>query len=132
MNQYQLPSGGVDEGSKGLHYFIPFIRDEVWKMVVVLVIILLNSAINVISPLLLGYTIDQAIGKRDLGQLFFMVGILFILYFTGLVMNYFQVKRMGNLGQRVLLKLRKRLFYKIQELPMAFFNSNKIGDLKAC
>ncbi len=129
MNQYQLPSGGADEGSKGLRYFIPFIRDEVWKMVVVLVIILLNSAINVISPLLLGYTIDQAIGKRDLGQLFFMVGILFILYFTGLVMNYFQVKRMGNLGQRVLLKLRKRLFYKIQELPMAFFNSNKIGDL---
>jgi ATP-binding cassette subfamily B protein len=36
---------------------------------------------------------------------------------------------MGSVGQRVLFKLRNNIFSKIQELPVAFFNENKAGDL---
>jgi len=36
---------------------------------------------------------------------------------------------MGGVGQRVLFHLRSRIFNKLQELPVAFFNANKTGDL---
>ena len=36
---------------------------------------------------------------------------------------------MGGVGRRVLFNLRNTLFTKLQELPVAFFNANKAGDL---
>jgi ATP-binding cassette subfamily B protein len=36
---------------------------------------------------------------------------------------------MGGVGRRVLFKLRNAIFTKLQELPVAFFNANKAGDL---
>lgn len=36
---------------------------------------------------------------------------------------------MGSIGRRTLFHLRNELFTKIQELPIAFFNQNKTGDL---
>jgi ATP-binding cassette subfamily B protein len=36
---------------------------------------------------------------------------------------------MGGLGRRVLFRLRNAIFNKLQELPVAFFNQNKAGDL---
>jgi ATP-binding cassette subfamily B protein len=43
--------------------------------------------------------------------------------------NYIQTKTMGRIGQQVLFKLRNAIFNKLQELPVAFFNQNKAGDL---
>jgi ATP-binding cassette subfamily B protein len=36
---------------------------------------------------------------------------------------------MGAVGRRLLYRLRNSLFTKLQELPVAFFNQNKAGDL---
>ena len=36
---------------------------------------------------------------------------------------------MGGVGRRVLYGLRNTLFTKLQDLPLAFFNENKAGDL---
>ena len=36
---------------------------------------------------------------------------------------------MGSISQRMLFKLRNSVFNKLQELPLAFFNQNKTGDL---
>ncbi len=36
---------------------------------------------------------------------------------------------MGGVGRRVLYYLRNELFLKLQDLPVAFFNQNKAGDL---
>ena len=36
---------------------------------------------------------------------------------------------MGGLGQRIIFELRNAIFNKIQQLPLAFFNENKAGDL---
>ena len=40
-----------------------------------------------------------------------------------------QIRTMGGVGRRVLFSLRNALFAKLQELPVAFFNQNKAGDL---
>src|SRR4029077_2275463 len=50
-------------------------------------------------------------------------------YVAGLFSSYIQTIRMGGVGRRVLFNLRNALFNKLQELPVAFFNQNKAGDL---
>ncbi len=59
-----------------------------------------------------------------------MIGaILFAMYLAALSTSYLQTKLMGSIGQRTLFTLRNALFNKLQELPIAFFNQNKAGDL---
>ncbi len=36
---------------------------------------------------------------------------------------------MGGVGRRILFNLRNAIFNKLQELPVAFFNQNRSGDL---
>jgi ATP-binding cassette subfamily B protein len=51
------------------------------------------------------------------------------MYLVGLVASYLQTKLMGGVGQRMLYTLRNAIFNKLQQLPVAFFNQNKAGDL---
>lgn len=55
--------------------------------------------------------------------------LLFLIYCIGWIASYIQTKTMGGVGRRTLFLLRNQLFTKIQELPIAFFNQNKTGDL---
>src|SRR6202042_2643446 len=51
------------------------------------------------------------------------------VYLVGVVSSYTQIRTMGGVGRRVLYSLRNALFMKLQDLPVAFFNQNKAGDL---
>jgi ATP-binding cassette subfamily B protein len=56
-------------------------------------------------------------------------GWLLLMYAVVFGAGYAQSKLMGGVGQRMLFKLRNGIFNKLQELPVAFFNQNKAGDL---
>jgi len=107
----------------------PFLQPYLLRMSGVLAIILLNSACSVAAPLVLGMAIDQAIINPDINKLFMFMGILASLYVITLITNYFQVILMGRLSQNLLVEIRYKLFNKLQDLPLAFFNSNQTGDL---
>ena len=49
--------------------------------------------------------------------------------FVALVTSYVQTRTMGGVGRRILFSLRNALFTKLQDLPVAFFNQNRAGDL---
>ena len=55
--------------------------------------------------------------------------VLLATYLIAFVASYFQTRLMGGVGQRLLYTLRNRVFQKLQELPVTFFNQNKAGDL---
>lgn len=128
MKNYLLSSGSTKK-RPNLKHFSAYLYGEWWKIAGIFFIILVNAALNVAAPLLLGKAVDQGITQKNISQLAGMSFMLLLIYFAGLVTNYLQVKLMGNMAQRLLFRLRKGLFTKLQELPLAFFNSNKIGDL---
>ena len=66
---------------------------------------------------------------RSRPALFRDAALAMAVYFIGVVASYFQVRVMGGVGRRVLYNLRNALFAKLQQLPVAFFNQNKAGDL---
>ena len=91
--------------------------------------ILLNAALNLTGPFLIGYTIDHYVMRKDYHGVLVFSGILLAMYLVALFTSYFQTRLMGGVGQRMLFTLRNSIFGKLQELPVAFFNANKAGDL---
>jgi ATP-binding cassette subfamily B protein len=101
-------------------------RTTLW---IALVAILVNSILLLLGPLIVGYTIDAYVRTGDFGGVLKFGALLLGMYLISLVTGYVQTKLMGGVGQRMLYTLRNAIFNKLQELPVAFFNQNKAGDL---
>jgi len=112
-----------------LKKLLPFLKGEKRNVIVAFVAIIINSAANLIGPVIISYTVDHYIQTKDLNGVLFFSAILLVVYAAGLAASYIQIISMGGVGRRVLFNLRNAIFTKLQELPVAFFNQNKVGDL---
>lgn len=104
-------------------------KDEQRNLIFALLVMLSNSATSLLTPYLIGYTIDNYIETKIMSGLLTWSAIIFGLYLFSAVLEYFQTQLMGSIGQRMLYRLRNEVFHRIQSLPIAFFNQNKAGDL---
>ncbi|HEX2394691.1 MAG TPA: ABC transporter ATP-binding protein [Bacteroidales bacterium] len=129
LNLKSSPEEKHDRPIAALRKFLKILADEKKSLGYSLFIILVHSSLTLVAPLLIGYTIDNYIQSRQYNGVIMFSGILLGMYIVTMVTSYFQTKLMGSVGQRVLFKLRNNIFKKLQELPVAFFNDNKAGDL---
>ncbi len=93
--------------------------------------LLVNGACTLIGPYIIGRTIDVYVAHKDISGLLYNSILLAVVFIVALISNFLQIRIMGGVGQRTLFSLRNKIFKKIQELPLAFFNQNKAGDLIA-
>jgi ATP-binding cassette, subfamily B, bacterial len=112
-----------------LKSLLKLIEHEKKNLLVAVGAILLNSTLNLLGPLIIGFTIDTYVQHKQYHGVLVFSGILLIMYSIGLFASYFQTKLMGSISQRMLFTLRNTIFNKLQSLPVAFFNANKAGDL---
>ena len=114
---------------KALRKLLQLITEERRNLLLAVLAILVNSGINLSGPFIVGHVIDTYITKKDFNGVMMWAGILLGMYLVAFVASYLQTRMMGGVGQRMLFKLRNTIFNKLQELPVAFFNQNKAGDL---
>ncbi len=131
---YNLDSLNSSEEKKqgtlaGLRKLLLLIAEERPVLYRAAIAILINSGLNLLGPLLIGHAIDTYIQHHLFMGLIKTGALLFVMYLIALFSSYFQTQLMGGVGQRMLFKLRNSIFNKLQELPVAFFNQNKSGDL---
>jgi ATP-binding cassette subfamily B protein len=108
---------------------LPLVAEERRPITIALVAVLATSAVTLTAPYLIGRTVDQYISHGDFSGVLRNGAILLGLYLVALVTAYVQTRTMGQVGRRILFALRNRLFVKLQDLPVAFFNQNRSGDL---
>jgi ATP-binding cassette subfamily B protein len=108
---------------------IPLMAEEGRSVTIAVVATLINSAATLIVPILIAHIVDGYLVQKDFHGVLVFSGYLFAIFVVGLVANYAQIKTMGGVGRRVLFNLRNKIFNKLQELPVAFFNQNKAGDI---
>jgi ATP-binding cassette subfamily B protein len=125
-NQNWGPSGGIGNAVKKLW---PLISTEKKIMSAALFAVIVNSLLNLYAPRLIAHVIDTFIPAKNYHGLLVYAGWILLMYLFGLITSYAQTRLMGGVGQRVLYRLRNSIFTKLQELPVAFFNQNKAGDL---
>lgn len=90
---------------------------------------IVTAVLNLLSPVIIGHTIDNYIQTKHYHGVILFSGILLAMYIVSLAAGYIQTKLMGTVGQHMLFTLRNILFKKLQALPVDFFNQNKAGDL---
>ena len=113
----------------GIAKLLPATAGEGKNLIGALIAILLNSGANLIAPVIIANAIDKDIIPKNFHGLLLWSLVLLGVYVVGLFSSYYQTKTMGGVGRRVLYNLREALFKKLQDLPVAFFNQNKSGDL---
>ena len=109
--------------------FIPYLKAEKVTLAISFVAILVNSGLTILAPIIIGHTVDTYITTRQFHGVLVYSSILVAVYLGALVASFIQTRLMGGVGQRTLFRLRVAVFNKLQELPVAFFNQNKAGDL---
>lgn len=106
-----------------------FLAGEQKTLLLAFLTIMVSSGLNLTGPVIIGYTIDHFIQHHQYNNMLLFCGLLLLVYTVAFVANYLQARIMGGIGQRMLFNLRNAVFAKLQELPVAFFNQNKAGDL---
>jgi ATP-binding cassette subfamily B protein len=109
--------------------FLPLFATEKKSFIAAVVAITLSSMATLVAPILIVRAIDTDIRQKNMHGLLISAALVLAIYVTGAVASYVQVITMGSTGRRVLYHLRNALFLKLQDLPVAFFNQNKAGDL---
>lgn len=130
LNQADLAKEN-DKGVLGTAWkrLVPLMAKERQTMVFAVFAILVSSVATLVAPMLIAHVIDQYIRTKDYSGIMTYAGFLLVIFAIGAGASYFQIWTMGGVGRRVLFNLRNAIFSKLQELPMAFFNQNKEGDL---
>ncbi len=109
--------------------FLPLFATERAPFAGAVAAILISSGATLVAPVIIVRTIDTDIRLKNMHGLLISALFVFLIYAAGAVASYVQVRTMGGVGRRVLYYLRNELFLKLQDLPVAFFNQNKAGDL---
>ncbi|WP_214071168.1 ABC transporter ATP-binding protein [Mucilaginibacter sp. dw_454] len=112
-----------------LKKLLQLISHERPTLMLATVIILINSTLNLLGPLIIGRTIDHYVMPKHYQGVIYWASVLLCMYLVALLTSYLQTKMMGGVGQRMLFTLRNAIFNKLQLLPVDFFNQNKAGDL---
>lgn len=115
--------------TRALRKLLSFLRPERSRLISAFVIILFTSAMSLLIPYMIGNTIDTYVQTKQFNGILYNAGIILLLAIMMLITSYVQTRLMGGVGQRMLYALRNAVFIRLQELPIAFFNQNKAGDL---
>ncbi len=107
----------------------PLMAEEKRSVVIAFIAILVSSAVSLSVPIIIAHIVDRYIAQKNFQGILLFSGILAAFFVVGLISNYVQIITMGGVGRRLLFSLRNKIFEKLQELPVAFFNQNKSGDL---
>jgi ATP-binding cassette subfamily B protein len=130
-NPYQLSQNNnhLPSFEESLATILPLFAGETRNLIIIIITVLINIGTGVITPYIITRAIDGPIANRDTQTLALMSLGLIILYIISAIAAYGQARIMGYVSQRVLFRLRAKVFSSLQSLPIDFFNRNKAGDL---
>ncbi|GAA0374859.1 ABC transporter ATP-binding protein [Bacillus horti] len=106
-------------------FYLPYKRYFIISMIGLII----ATAITVIYPLVLMFTIDDVIGEGQWNLVpYLALGFVGIMVFKGIA-TYFHQYYGDLFGIRAVYELRNELYKKLQFLPFRYYDNAKTGDL---
>ncbi|WP_171434911.1 ABC transporter ATP-binding protein [Corallococcus exercitus] len=125
----ELEAGRARQRGKVFRRLLGELRPHAGMLAVAMVFILVGAACQALGPYLMSRAIDHDIGSGDGWGLLRTLAVLFVVYVVGTLSQQAQTRRVGYAGQYVLSDLRVRLFERLQQLPLSWFDRRPLGDL---
>jgi len=94
-----------------------------------LVLILLTSALGLISPLILRELIDKTLPEKDLNKLVFLAFALLVVPILKGALGIIQRRLNAMVGEGVIYDLRVALYARLQSMSLHFFKHTRLGEL---
>ena len=105
------------------------------ELVIVAVCILLTAFASSISSLFMNFFITQISTGLEYGwaavsaRIYIAIGIMLAIFAMGWVTSFLHTRIMGVVTQSFMNDMRKRMFSKMQELPLKYFDTHPHGDI---
>jgi ATP-binding cassette subfamily B protein len=111
------------------HFVTPYLANYKKMLAFVSLGVVVETLFNVIMPLSLKFLIDDALGEEDFQALYKILGVLAVAgIFTSIVAVWYE-KWNARLSAGIIADVRTRLFDHVQNLPAAFFQRTKRGEI---
>lgn len=98
-------------------------------IIIASITVFVATILKIAGPWLIGYIVDHYIMKLDIQGTVHMSLVLGATYVALFVVTYIQTVVMIHVAQKTIKRLRRKLFKKIQVLPLRFFDGRQQGDL---
>ena len=106
-----------------------YLGNNINAIILVFGLCFITTLISIFGTRLNGLTIDNYIETGDMKGLAVICILLLFMYVVSIFSTYFQNIIMVKIAQRVSRDIRKDLFFKLQKLPIKYFDTHSSGDL---
>ena len=132
------PEKPVDN-RKAIKNILSLLKDYKLKLFLTFICALMSTVFSIIAPWLIGMAtttifdginaINVGTGTIDFNHLFFLLGVVVVLYIVSSVFSYLQTWFLIDISTDISFNLRTRLMDKITHLSMEDVGENKRGDI---
>ncbi len=99
------------------------------QIIVMLIMILFNTGLTLLTPLILRDLIDHTLPAGDVKRLVLLSVALLLIPATGGLINVIQRRLNAFVGEGVIYDLRVALYSRLQRMSLRFFTNTKVGEL---
>ncbi|MGX4264832.1 ABC transporter ATP-binding protein [Clostridioides difficile] len=128
------------DAKKTTKRLLKYMAKQKFKILIIFISVLINSALTVLAPMVMGKAIDQLFNgiktavqtgtkfSVNFSTMGGIVSILLGLYLISAVFIYIQQFIMSGVAQNLVLSMRKDLSDKLNKLPLKYYDSHKKGE----
>lgn len=108
-----------------VRYILPHTK----YFVSVIVLMIIASAVSMISPMLLKKIINEVVVSENYRMLALVISGMVVLAAIEIVTTWLHERLMGIMGHEVIAKIRQDAFYQLQKLSFEYFDSKPDGKI---
>ena len=107
------------------------VKDHWVRLFFAVVAMVVVAATQVAIPFVLKHVMDDIFVSKDVRMLNLIpLSVIALFLIRGTAM-YYQAYLMKYVGEKIIMRLRNRLYNRVQDLPLSFFHKEKTGSLMA-
>lgn len=133
------PSEKAVNNKKAIKNILFLLKDYKFKLIISFICAVISTVFSIIAPFLIGMAttiifnginaMNNHTGTIDFNNLFFLLGVVVVLYIISAVFSYLQSWFLIGISTDISFKLRYRMMDKITQLSMDDVDENKRGDI---
>ncbi|WP_142683874.1 peptidase domain-containing ABC transporter [Chitinophaga polysaccharea] len=126
LGQYQ------EDGSqrRGLRFLIPYIRPYKKYITQLLISVLIGSLLTLMVPFLTQSLVDYGINHQNIGFVYLVLISQLVLFVGSTAIEFFRNWLLLHMNSRVNINILSDFLIKLMTLPIKFFDTKLIGDLR--
>jgi ATP-binding cassette subfamily B protein len=114
-----------------IKWIFSYINQYKFKFYIAFSAVLLSSLIAMINPYLSGKLVDEVIMKNNGSMLIPILGIMVGATIIKALIRYTYQMTFEIVSQNVIFELRQKMYDKLQELDLDYYNKTRTGDIMA-